>query len=107
MGYEHHPALQVSIINDDRTFVFHDWEHLLGRSAQHMDLDNEDIYDPVFRHADGVLAWFDVSSNVSPGRNAAGLRFNIGVFRSVPRRSWRIMVEAHQSIIAIREGEPT
>jgi hypothetical protein len=46
LGFEHHKDLQVSVIDKDRRFIYHNWEHMLGQGACHYSSDNEDI-DPL------------------------------------------------------------
>jgi hypothetical protein len=98
LGFEHHKDLQVSVVDNERRFIYHDWEHMLRQRACHYSSDNEDIYDEVFSHSSGVVGWFDVTSNTSPDPRDAYPRFNFAVFRTIGDSGWRIIVEMHEEL---------
>jgi nucleoside 2-deoxyribosyltransferase len=87
--------LQISVVDGHRMLLFHDWPPLRGRPARHMGFDQANVYEQIFRHDEGAVAWIDDRSN----RNRApALRMNIALFAIVPAAPLRVVVEAHHEI---------
>jgi hypothetical protein len=92
-------AHQVSVVNSDRIFLFHDWEDLVGTQAAWTSSDGEDIYDEIFRYPSGAVAWIDRVSN-STRRSQGNLdrRLNIALFATVAALDCRVIVETHHEV---------
>ena len=92
------PELQVSVVGSDRTYLFHDWERLIGRPALWASIDGDNIYDNVFSYRVGAVAWIDRSSNIVRRRAEIDKRFNIALFSIVDGSDFRVVVEMHQEL---------
>ena len=92
--------LQVSLINEQRQFVYHDWHEMIGSRAYYPVQDGSDMYDDVFSYPFGAVAWIDNTSNVLEGLAATRSfrRFNLALFSQEAHLRQRIVVEAHQEI---------
>jgi len=98
IGLEHNKELQVSILDKNRTFLYHDWEFMIGSSAYHAGRNGRDIYNEIYNSLCGAVAYLDISGNESDTPSLDYPRFNIAVFRTIPDSEWRIVVEAHQDM---------
>src|SRR5579864_9243092 len=58
----HQREIQVSVIGQDRTWVFHDWLFFIGEPAGFPD--GGQVIDDVFLRSYGAVAWTDRTSNV-------------------------------------------
>jgi hypothetical protein len=92
--------IQVSLISDQRRFVYHDWHELIGSPACFQAQDGGDIYDDVFDYPFGVVVWTDNTTNVpgSPIASGSLQRLSLALFCNEPRLQHRIVVETHQEI---------
>ena len=90
-GIRHHRDMQISIVNSERVFIFHDWQYMIGGYAEHKDvISGIDFYDTVFGYPFGVVSWIDKTSN-----HAVEFEFreNIALFSNLDTS--RIVVEMH------------
>ncbi|MCX5646110.1 MAG: TIR domain-containing protein [Phycisphaerae bacterium] len=74
-GVEHNRALQVSVLDEGRKFVYHDWDYMMGAPASLLGHDQTDVYDEIFCRDSGAVAWLDIATNESPAVADAYARF--------------------------------
>jgi hypothetical protein len=95
MGISGRQEIQLSVVDSDRVFVYHDWPQLVGATASFCGTDGKDIYDEVFAHPAGAVAWIDETSNVPQMALPGHTRYNIALFSSSGESRRRIVVETH------------
>jgi len=98
LGVDNRPDLQVTVIRDDRSFAYHDWDDMIGKTARLYGFNAEDIYEEVFKHPHGVVAWADRTTNIPRTLPPQYIRLNIAVFCTPHDGNGRIVVEAHHEI---------
>jgi len=98
LGARMNPELQVSVIDEQKVFVYHCWENLVGTYAHYLAADGSNIFEDVLTFPSGAVAWIDRSTNVFRPNQPVSVRMNIGLFTSVRHGKWRAMVEAHHEI---------
>ena len=87
--------IQLSLASADRKLLFHDHADLIGHAARYIGADRQDIYDEIFRHKHGAVAWLDSISN-TPRRPR--VRRNIALFEEVATSGMRLVVEMHEEL---------
>jgi hypothetical protein len=83
MGFKHNQEVQMSILDNERNFVYHDWENMRGTHANHRGTDGYDIYDEIEKYSHGVVAWVDRISNIERDISAVYKRLNIALLKNV------------------------
>jgi hypothetical protein len=93
-------SLQVSLLGERQRFTYHDWEEMIGAKAYWPGSGGETVYQEVFRHPFGAIAWIDQATNIKSQLYTGSIvrRFNIGLFSYDVRTHQRIVVEAHQEL---------
>lgn len=95
LGVRKAPDIQISVVSGERVVLYHEYEPLIGGPALHVGMDRQNIYDEVFRHRDGTVAWADTIGNLErPPR----LRTNLALFRSLGASGARVIVELHDEL---------
>ena len=98
LGLNHRLEIQMSVIDSNRTFIYHDWEQMIGMKARYSGLDSQDIYDDIFKYPAGAIAWTDRTTNISRPMFQNFLRYNIAIFCSVQGGEKRLVVELHHEV---------
>jgi hypothetical protein len=90
--------LQITILNDNHKYVYHDMESMIGNRAILFDADGHDIYDDIFSYSHGAVAWIDRFTNIPRPDHDLLYRLNIALFSKLKDSKWRIVVETHHEI---------
>ena len=92
--------IQVGILDEEKRWVFHDWQHMIGESANYKSFQR--IVDEIYAHPHGAVAWMDMGSNLDTPTNPLGYkRMNIGLFSTMKQFDWKILVETHHELEGI------
>jgi len=89
------PDVQITVVDTDRTLLFHDYAPFIGRRALHVGVDGHNIYDDILNYDQGAVAWTDQTSNVG---GSPPVRDNVALFAVVPGTSLKVVIEAHHEI---------
>lgn len=90
--------IQISVLDANRIYLYHDWENMVGTYASCTASDNVDMYDEIFGFNCGAVSWVDHTSNVLDGLPPMPTRLNIALFSVVERLDLRVVVEVHQEV---------
>jgi hypothetical protein len=93
--------MQISLLNREREFIYHDVEQLRGTKAEHCDIfSGSNIYDTIFSFPFGVVSWLDTSFNARNQIKAPEIRENFALFKNTA--NYTIVVEMHHEIYDIK-----
>lgn len=94
----HNREIQVSVFDEERCLVYHDWQNYHGAQVIFPGLEGYKVMDEIFRYSEGAVAWTDQSTNIQRPLTMTYRRMNIALFTTTSRPGWRIVVEAHQEV---------
>jgi hypothetical protein len=86
--------IQISVIDRDRRFLYHDFDPFVGMAAPRV-ANDINIYDEIVEQEHGAIAWVDWISNVGP---APAARLNIALFSRMADSDVTVVVECHHEI---------
>lgn len=93
LGAYHNRDIQVSLIDMEKRWVYHDWQDKIGRTAG---LQNSDRFLlDVFEYDHGAVAWVDKGTNVPRKLSLTHKRMNVAIFSTIGDFGWKVIVETH------------
>lgn len=94
-GAKNSKDVQISLVDEKRKLLYHDWGELVGSVARFLGADEYDIYDEIYLYPHGAVAWVDRTSNT---RERPMIRMNIALFSTIDHLNWKAVIESHHEV---------